>query len=45
MNPKISVVLPCDGVEEYLPHVFVNLVNQDFFDIEVIFVNDGGTNL
>lgn len=42
MTPKVSVVIPCYGVEEYLPHLFEDLRNQDFNDFEMIFVNDGG---
>lgn len=42
MTPKVSVVIPCYGVEEYLPHLFEDLKNQEFKDFEMIFVNDGG---
>ena len=42
MTPKVSVVIPCYGVEKYVTQIFDDLINQDFKDTELIFVNDGG---
>lgn len=38
---KVSIVVPCYKVEEYLPRCLDSLVNQTFKDIEIICVNDG----
>lgn len=41
-NPKVSVVLSCYHVEQYLPKVHADLLAQSFQDYELIYVNDGG---
>ncbi len=41
-NPKVSVVLPCYHVEQYLPGIHRDLVAQTVKDIEIIYINDGG---
>ncbi len=41
-NPKISVILPCYHVEEYLASIFKDLKAQTFEAFEMLFVNDGG---
>lgn len=38
---KVSIVVPCYKVEEYLPRCLDSLVNQTFKDLEIICVNDG----
>ncbi len=40
-NPKVSVVLPCYHVEQYLPGIHRDLVAQTVKDIEIIYINDG----
>lgn len=42
MSPKISVILPCYHMEEYLSDIMSDLRSQSFRDIEIILVNDGG---
>ena len=45
MNPKVSIVIPCYGVEKYISNIFDDLKKQNFKDnMEFIFVNDGGSN-
>ncbi|HMR48935.1 MAG TPA: glycosyltransferase [Arachnia sp.] len=41
MGPKLSVVLPVYGVEQYLPACLESLRNQTLTDFEVIVVDDG----
>lgn len=38
--PKISVIIPCYGVEKYLDRCLNSVVNQTFTDIEIILVDD-----
>ncbi len=38
---KLSIIVPCYKVEEYLPRCLDSLVNQTLEDIEVICINDG----
>lgn len=39
-NPKISVIIPCWGVEKYLNRCVESIVNQTLKDIEIILVDD-----
>lgn len=39
-NPKVSIVVPCFGVEKYLDQCVESLVNQTLSDIEIILVDD-----
>ena len=38
--PKVSVIVPCWGVEKYLDRCVESLVNQTLKDIEIILVDD-----
>ena len=38
---KLSIIVPCYKVEEYLPRCLDSLVNQTLKDIEIICINDG----
>lgn len=38
--PKVSIVVPCYGVEKYLDRCVESLVNQTLTDIEIILVDD-----
>lgn len=38
--PKVSIIVPCWGVEKYLDRCVVSLVNQTLKDIEIILVDD-----
>ena len=40
MKPKISIIVPCYGVEKYLDRCMTSLVNQTLKDIEIIMVDD-----
>ena len=40
MDPKVSIVVPCYGVEKYLDRCMLTLVNQSLRDIEIILVDD-----
>lgn len=40
MIPKVSIIVPCYGVEKYLDRCMESLVNQTLKDIEIILVDD-----
>lgn len=40
-SKKVSVIVPCYGVEKYLPNCFKSLEGQTYKNLEIIFVNDG----
>lgn len=40
MQPKVSIIVPCWGVEKYLDKCIESLVNQKLQDIEIILVDD-----
>jgi len=40
-KPKISTVIPVYKVEDWVEECALSVINQDFDDIEIIFVNDG----
>ena len=40
MNPILSIIVPCYGVEKYLDHCMDTLVNQTLKEIEIILVDD-----
>ena len=40
-NIKLSIIIPCYKVEQYLPRCLDSLVNQTLKDIEIICINDG----
>ena len=42
--PKVSVVLPCYNVEQYLRECLDSAIAQTLEDIEIICVNDGSTD-
>lgn len=39
-NPKVSVIIPCYGVESFLARCVDSLLNQTLLDIELILVDD-----
>ena len=41
INPKVSVIIPCYGVEKYLDRCLDTIVQQTLKDIEIILVDDG----
>jgi glycosyltransferase involved in cell wall biosynthesis len=45
MNIKLSVIIPCYKVEEYLPRCLDSLVKQSLNEIELICINDGSPDI
>lgn len=41
MTPKISIIVPCYNVEQYLNRCMQSLINQTLQNIEIILVDDG----
>lgn len=41
---KISIIIPCYNVAEYLPQCLDSIFNQTYKNIEIICVNDGSTD-
>lgn len=41
MTPKVSIIIPCYKVEQYLDRCVESLINQSLCDIEIILVDDG----
>lgn len=39
--PKVSVIIPCYNVENYVEDCLESILNQTLHEIEVICVNDG----
>lgn len=39
--PKVSVIIPCYGVEKYLDRCMESVMNQTLHDIEIILIDDG----
>lgn len=39
-KPNISILIPVYGVEKYITRCFMSLINQNYSNIEIIFVND-----
>lgn len=44
MRLKISIVIPCYNVEEYISQCLDSVVNQTYENIEIICINDGSTD-
>lgn len=42
--PRLSVIVPCFNVENYLLDTLNSIKAQDYYDLEVIIVNDGSTD-
>lgn len=39
-NPKVSIIIPVYNVEKYIERCVRSILSQDYFDLEVIFVDD-----
>ena len=44
MSIKISIIVPVYNVEKYLERCIISILNQRFYDFELILVNDGSTD-
>ena len=44
-QPIISIIVPCYNSEKYLDDLMESFLNQTLKNFEVIFVNDGGSNI
>lgn len=44
MLPKVSVIVPCYNVEKYVRDCARSLLNNDYPNKELVFVNDGSTD-
>ena len=42
--PKVSVILPCYNVADYMDNMFASLRSQTLKDIEIICVDDKSTD-
>ncbi|PZU84848.1 MAG: glycosyl transferase family 2 [Chryseobacterium sp.] len=44
MNDKISVIIPCYNVQNYIEHCLNSIINQTYENLEIICINDGSTD-
>lgn len=44
ITPKISVIIPVYNTQEFLRDCLDSVVNQTFYDMEIICINDGSTD-
>lgn len=44
INPKISIIVPCYNVADYLQHCLESVAVQPIGQVEYLFVNDGSTD-
>ena len=44
INPKISIIVPCYNVADYLQHCLESVAVQPIGQVEYLFVNDGFTS-
>ena len=42
--PKVSLIVPMYNCEDYVEPLLDNLCGQDFYDIEIICVDDGSND-
>lgn len=44
MNDKISIIVAIFNVEEYLPRCLESIMKQDYYNLDIILVDDGSTD-
>lgn len=44
MEMKISIIIPCYNIENYIKHTINSVLNQNYGEIELILINDGSTD-
>ena len=44
MDKKVSIITPCFNGEKFLDRYFKSILNQTYYNIELIFINDGSTD-
>lgn len=38
---KVSILIPCYNVEEYLPHCLQSIIDQTYSDLQIVAIDDG----
>ena len=41
---KISIIIPCYNVQNYIEQCLDSIINQTYFNLEMICINDGSTD-
>lgn len=44
MKPKISIIIPCYNVQNYIEQCLDSIINQTYSNLEMICINDGSTD-
>ena len=44
MEPLVSIITPFYNSSKYLERYFDSIINQDYSNYELVFINDGSTD-
>lgn len=44
MMSKVSILIPCYNVEQYLPQCLDSIINQTYHDLQIVLVDDGSSD-